>query len=153
MGDTVSLIHIWWSCPLLAPFWDKVIESITLITETKLVLDAACCLLHISNFTLKKYKHSLTKHLLNAAKSLIPIHWNSPRFLPQRTGFIELQKSMKWKTPWHNLMDRLRGSIRYGNPGPSSNTPRLLRPLQLNKLPALRLVDQRVDGCRLVRNH
>lgn len=87
MGDIGSLIHIWWQCRLITPFWDKVLELIKMITETTLVLDAACRLLHISNWSLKKYKHSLTKHLLNAAKSLIPIHWNSPR-VPSITDWL-----------------------------------------------------------------
>lgn len=65
--ETGTLIHIWWHCPLLATFWNKVREIITFITETKLTLNAAFCLLHVTDFTLKKYKHSLSKHLLNAA--------------------------------------------------------------------------------------
>lgn len=47
------------------------------ITETKLDLNAAACLLHINSFSLNKYKKSLTRHLLNAAKTLIPLHWRS----------------------------------------------------------------------------
>lgn len=50
---------------------------ITQITETKLRLTPECCLLHINSRALKKYKWSLTKHMLNAAKSLIPLHWKS----------------------------------------------------------------------------
>lgn len=79
MEDTGSLFHIWWQCPKIAIYWNKVIDLTILITETSLPLDATCCLLHITKCPLKKYKNSLTKHLLNAAKSLIPIHWKSPR--------------------------------------------------------------------------
>lgn len=49
------------------------------MTETSLTLNAACCLLHMSNFPLKLYKKSLTKHLLNAAKALILILWKTTR--------------------------------------------------------------------------
>lgn len=75
--DKGTLLHIWWQCEQIVPFWNKVVEFIYKITETKLTLDTACCLLHISNFTLQKYKNSLSRHLLNAAKSLIPLYWKS----------------------------------------------------------------------------
>lgn len=47
------------------------------ITETKLKLDAVGCLLHVSDLPIKKYKHLLSMHLLNAAKALIPLYWKS----------------------------------------------------------------------------
>lgn len=68
-----TLLHNWWHCEVLLPFWSKVRNVIYQITETKLKLDAACCLLHISNFSFKKYKNSLSRHLINAANSLIPL--------------------------------------------------------------------------------
>ena len=64
---------------MISTYWTEVRGVIKQITETKLDLDAACCLLHMSSFSLTRYKKSLTKHLLNAAKSLIPLYWNSSR--------------------------------------------------------------------------
>lgn len=72
-----TLIHIWWQCPALENFWTEVRDIIRQITETQINLDAACCLLHISNFPYKRYKKSLTIHLLNAAKALIPTRWKN----------------------------------------------------------------------------
>lgn len=72
-----TLIHIWWQCDRITSFWNNVKEIVYRIMETKLTLNAACCLLHISNFTYKKYKNFLSRHLLNAAKSLIPLFWKS----------------------------------------------------------------------------
>lgn len=43
------------------------------------VLDEACWMLHVTNSPLQKYKRSLSKHLLNAAKSLIPLYWKSTK--------------------------------------------------------------------------
>lgn len=77
--ETGTLQHIWWECPVLSTFWNKVTEIIKQITETRLTLNAACCLLHISNFPLKRCKQSLTKHLLNTTKSLIPLLWKCTR--------------------------------------------------------------------------
>ena len=73
------ILHIWWTCPSISAFWEKIHHLIKQITETKLVLNAACSLLHMSSFSLTRYKKSLTMHLLNAAKSLIPLHWNSAK--------------------------------------------------------------------------
>lgn len=36
-----SLIHIWWECPVLSEFWNRVREAVKLITDTTMVLDAA----------------------------------------------------------------------------------------------------------------
>lgn len=75
--ETGTLLHIWWQCPILETYWIIVRDIMRQITETRITLDAACCLLHISNFPYRRYKKSLTKHLLNAAKALIPLHWKS----------------------------------------------------------------------------
>lgn len=55
-----SLLHIWWQCPILQPFWSEVKKLALLITDTKLKLDALCCLLHVTEFSIKKYKYSLS---------------------------------------------------------------------------------------------
>lgn len=85
-GDTGTLLHIWWQCPKLTTYWCKVRDLIKSITETKLKLDAACCLLHISSQPLKKYKTSLTKHMLNAAKTLIPLSGGPRRYPLSHNG-------------------------------------------------------------------
>ena len=74
-----TLVHIWWQCSHIAQYWEKVIRLIRQITDTSLTLNVATCLLHVTNFSLKRYKNSLTRHLLNAAKSLIPLYWRSQR--------------------------------------------------------------------------
>lgn len=71
------MLHVWWQCDLIQVFWNGVRKVIQQITKTKLKLDAACCLLHVTNFSFKKYKTSLSKHLINAANSLIPLYWKS----------------------------------------------------------------------------
>ena len=64
---------------MISTYWQEVCDTIKRITETSMDLSAACCLLHLSSFSLTRYKTSLTKHLLNAAKSLIPLYWLSTR--------------------------------------------------------------------------
>lgn len=72
-----TLQHIWWECTLIQSFWRQVSEIIKLITETQIQLNAACCLLHINNCSMKKYKRSLTRFLHTAAKAVIPRHWRN----------------------------------------------------------------------------
>lgn len=74
-----SAYHIWWDCDLIRPFWQKVCEIIKQITETSILLTTVCCLLHISKGTMKRYKRSLTKFLLTAAKVLIPRYWKTTK--------------------------------------------------------------------------
>lgn len=63
--------HFW------AGFWDGVCTQIYSITETKLKLTPECCLLHISNYSLSKYKKSIVRHMLNMAKAIVPKHWKT----------------------------------------------------------------------------
>lgn len=53
--DKDTLFHIWWQCAIISPFWMQVKEIICHITETNLHLDAACSLLHITNFSFRNY--------------------------------------------------------------------------------------------------
>lgn len=62
-SDTGVLINIWWHCPRLVRFWNQVREIIKKITGTKLLLNGAYCLLHISNFPLKRYKKIINQTL------------------------------------------------------------------------------------------
>lgn len=69
-----SFLHTWWSCPPVLDFWTQVVYWI-IITDTEIPLDA--CLLNVNSLSIRKYKKTLTKHLLTAAKTLIPLHWRS----------------------------------------------------------------------------
>lgn len=78
--DRGSLLHIWWQCSVLQPFWSELKKLVSLITDTKLKLYVMCCLLHVTEFPIRKYKYSLSKHLLNAAKALsISLFWKLNR--------------------------------------------------------------------------
>lgn len=72
-----DMLHIWWYCPSIRAFWDSVCARIQAITETGIALSPECCLLHISNYSLSRYKKSIVRHMLNAAKTIIPRHWKT----------------------------------------------------------------------------
>lgn len=64
-----QMLHIFWDCPKLRPFWQEVIGIVKHLTNVDLEGNPVACLLHLSNRPIKKYKASLTIQLLNAAKA------------------------------------------------------------------------------------
>lgn len=65
------MLHIFWDCPKLAPFWHKVICTVKHLTNVDLEGNPAACLLHLSDRPIRKYNTSLTIQLLNAARACI----------------------------------------------------------------------------------
>lgn len=76
--DTGSLLHIWWSCSKIQPFWKEVHTLITRITTYTLDFNPAMFLLHHSSFHIPAYHRSLAMHLVNSARMCIPPKWRSP---------------------------------------------------------------------------
>lgn len=70
-----TLIHVFWTCPKIQPFWGEVRRITQKFTEYIVPEDPAFFLLHLSSVPIKTYKKSLVRHLLNAAKGCIPIFW------------------------------------------------------------------------------
>lgn len=69
------MLHIFWSCRNLLDFWSKVQDIIKQLTEPNLGSYPVRYLLHLSDFSKRKYRNSLVAHLLNAAKACIPALW------------------------------------------------------------------------------
>lgn len=72
--DIDTMIHIWWFCPALHEFWEKVHFKITTDMGIVLKLITEVCLLHQC---LGKYDNVLLSNLLIAAKLLIAKKWKS----------------------------------------------------------------------------
>lgn len=83
-GDRGTILHIFWDCPLLGQFWRIIQQTIQNFTERPIKLDPGFFLLHATDMSSKKYKNSLLKHLLDAAKSYIPLLLKSIK--PPTTG-------------------------------------------------------------------
>lgn len=75
--DRGTLLHIWWSYPLIQVFWKEVQRITSQVTSYNLELTPAQFLLHHSSLPNKIYHNSLAMHMINAAKQCIPLHWNS----------------------------------------------------------------------------
>lgn len=73
-----TLLHIWWECPLLQPFWSDIHELISRITTYTPDFSPARYLLHHRQGSPSSYKKTLTIHLINAANLCIPARWRNP---------------------------------------------------------------------------
>lgn len=70
-----TLLHIWWECSLIKPFWEQVHSLISRITMYTLDLSAAQFLLHHTTLPQSIYRKSLALHLINTAKQCVPLFW------------------------------------------------------------------------------
>lgn len=76
-GAIGSMIHIWWECPALQPFWREVHSIISRVTTYTLDYNPAQYLLHYSTLPKHTYQKWLAMHMVNAARLCIPTHWRS----------------------------------------------------------------------------
>lgn len=69
--EGATMLHIFWSCPKLGPFWREVLFKNSRITTFQMIQHFSCYMPPL--FRPKKYNKSILRHLLNAAKSCIPL--------------------------------------------------------------------------------
>lgn len=62
-------------CPIIKTFWSEVKSSIKNLTGWSLADSPATYRLHDTHLSVKDYKNSPLKHLLNAAKACILVLW------------------------------------------------------------------------------
>lgn len=71
------MAHLWWDCPIIKRYWEKILGFRKEMTKIELEVDPWTVLLHGIEGEVKLYKESLMPHLLNAAKELIPRKWQT----------------------------------------------------------------------------
>lgn len=69
-----TLLHIFWSCSWIQNFWREVRQLTQKFTDR---VDPAYFLLHANDTPTRIYKKSVVRHLLDAAKTCIPLFWKS----------------------------------------------------------------------------
>lgn len=72
-----TMLHVWWECDLIQPYWKEVHDLITHITTYSLTYSPAQYLLHHTHLTKNEYYRSLAMHLVNASRLCVPTHWQS----------------------------------------------------------------------------
>ena len=71
------MLHVWWDCEALQPFWREVHDLISHVTTYTLDYTPSQYLLHHTSLSKKDYFKSLAMHMVNAARLCIPRHWRS----------------------------------------------------------------------------
>lgn len=104
-ADTGSMLHIWWSCTKIQPFWMKVHKLITEITTYSLDYAPQMFLLHHSKTHIPTYKHSLAMHLVNAAKMCVPYKWRSTEPPTIKEWFHRIQQTKNMEDLIHQSKD------------------------------------------------
>uniref|UniRef100_A0A8C5PKM6 Reverse transcriptase domain-containing protein n=3 Tax=Leptobrachium leishanense TaxID=445787 RepID=A0A8C5PKM6_9ANUR len=92
-SQRADLLHIWWSCPVLQPFWTLVHDAISKVSDTPPSFTPAAMLLHHTPLPVDTYRNTLDIRLLNAAKAVIPRHWKSAIAPTFREWLDEVQRT------------------------------------------------------------
>lgn len=114
-----SMIHIWWTCPLIQNFWKMVHETITSVTSENLSFNPAQYLLHYNSIPKRQYLKSLTMFMINAARHCIPCHWQSNSIPSKIEWFrrinkiesikelisISQEKILNYASTWHKWIE------------------------------------------------
>lgn len=103
--DKGTLLHIWWSCPLIQTFWKEVCRITSQVTTYELNLTPAQFLLHHSPQPHRTYHKSLTMHMINAARQCIPIYWGSPQIPTVKEWFHRIRKTAEMEELIHISRD------------------------------------------------
>uniref|UniRef100_A0A8C5Q7B2 Reverse transcriptase domain-containing protein n=1 Tax=Leptobrachium leishanense TaxID=445787 RepID=A0A8C5Q7B2_9ANUR len=72
-----TLLHIWWTCPLITNYWDAIFQIINEITDLALIPSPQVALFHLVPLSSLTYRKSLAIQLFNVAKAQIPKKWRS----------------------------------------------------------------------------
>lgn len=102
-----TMLHVWWACDKLQPFWKEVHDLITHITTFTLDFTPAQFLLHHTSLSKREYHKSLAMHMVNAARLCIPKHWRSTCTPMIRECFARLTKIKDMEELIHISQDRM----------------------------------------------
>lgn len=72
-----TMLHIWWDCPLILPFWENIFSLYNSLTGSDVSASPSSGLLSMLSGPISGLKKGLLKHFLIAARTVIPRHWKS----------------------------------------------------------------------------
>ena len=98
-GQEGTLLHLWWSCPKIRGFWQEIAPWVGRLSPEEIELTPLNFLFHGSARSMGSYKESITPHLLNAAKLLIPRLWKQdkrPTILEWKREVNLIMEAERW---------------------------------------------------------
>ena len=116
-----SMLHIWWSCPRIRAFWQKMFRTISALTRVGVAPHPSVALLNQYIPNLPKSSQTLSLFILLGAKMSIAKAWKKPR-----VPFQGFRRKVSWIMMQEQIVDKLHAKLRnswqFGNPGPPSVT-------------------------------
>lgn len=103
-----TMLHVWWDCDSLQPFWKEVHELIAHIIKYTLDYSPAQYLLHHTHLTKTEYFKSLAMHLVNAARLCIQVHWRSTHAPTIGEWFLRISKIEEMEELVHISQERIQ---------------------------------------------
>lgn len=103
-----TMLHVWWDCDLIQPFWKKVHDIISQVTTYTLDYAPAQYLLHHTTLSKSAYYKSLAMHMVNAARLCVPTHWRSITPPTIREWFAKLSKIEEMEELIHISQERIQ---------------------------------------------
>uniref|UniRef100_A0A8C5LYI8 Reverse transcriptase domain-containing protein n=1 Tax=Leptobrachium leishanense TaxID=445787 RepID=A0A8C5LYI8_9ANUR len=70
-----TMLHIWWSCRIVEPFWRTIHAVTSEFVDPPIPFCPASMLLHHTSISTRTYKRSVLVRILNVAKSVVPLYW------------------------------------------------------------------------------
>lgn len=128
-GQRGTFLHLWWTCPIIKRFWELVAPWIKKMMTEHIEFGPIQYLFHGMTGPIKKYRESITPHLLNAAKKLIPKYWRQDRIpsviewrnevniIKEAERWVHVVKNQrkKFETTWANWEQCAEEIIEEGN--------------------------------------
>lgn len=74
-GQVGSLLHMWWSCPVISTFWSSVADLVTELTNFNLSLSPELAILDLSINNIPWHFRTIIHHIFLAARITIARHW------------------------------------------------------------------------------
>lgn len=72
-----TAIHIWWGCPKVNVFWEKILKICSKITLSCYSNSPELALLSVIPGSISSIKKNILRHALTAGRAVIPRHWRS----------------------------------------------------------------------------
>lgn len=99
-NDRGTLFHIYWTCPLIAPYWEMVHSLLGSILDAGVPFDPKVFLLGLPPTSLLKRSKKLLSHILTAARCLVALKWKQrePPSISELHSRIRDVKRMEYLT-------------------------------------------------------
>lgn len=93
-GDPLgTYVHVWWECPNVTPFWDKIFTIYNDLYDLNLSPSPEIALLALLRGPRKKYRSLLLCYFLSAARQMVPLYWKQNK-TPQISTWISCMNNI-----------------------------------------------------------